>query len=69
MAFTCEECGSRTSGAPNLTVTGRELCGDCYQVLLGLSAGMLAGGGPGESVATAGVLVRFQEWRRRRRSR
>ena len=45
----------------------RERAFDCYQVLLGLSAGMLAGGGPGQSVATAGVFARFQEWRRRRR--
>ena len=69
MRFTCEECGGRTRGQPTLTVTGRELCPDCYQVLMGLSAGMLAGGGAGGAIGTAGILVRWQEWRRRHSAR
>jgi hypothetical protein len=69
MTFTCEECGSRTRGEPQLSITGRELCPDCYQVLLGMSAGMLAGGGTAEAMGTAGAFVRLKEWGRRRRHR
>jgi hypothetical protein len=73
MTFTCEECGSRTRGEPQLSITGRSLCPDCYQVLLGLSAGLLAGrgdaggGGVSGAIGTAGAFVRLKEWGRRRR--
>ena len=66
MAFTCDSCRRRRSGTGRRTVTGRELCQPCYDTLLGLSAGMIAGNGDaGQAIATAGWFSRLRANRRR----
>ena len=59
-----DSCGESTSGSPTVTVTGRELCPPCNDLLLGAAAGMMAGGGVPDAVATAGVFARLRRWRR-----
>ena len=64
MTYRCDSCGESRSGSPTLTVTGRELCPHCHDLLLGAAAGMIAGGGVPEAVATAGLFARLRRWRR-----
>jgi len=64
MAYRCDSCGENRSGTPTTTVTGRELCPACNDVLLGAAAGLIAGGGLPEAIATAGVFARLRRWRR-----
>ena len=68
MAFTCDGCGRRAPGTPEVSPTGRRLCGGCHDQLLGLAAGVVAGGGVPGGVATAGWFTRLRgrRWRRSR---
>jgi hypothetical protein len=67
-AFTCDNCGKRTSGAPKVTATGRKLCPRCNDQLLGLATGMFAtGNDPAGSLAVSGWFSRLRERRRHRK--
>lgn len=65
MASTCDSCGSRSRERPHRTPTGRAVCTACHENLLGSAAGLMAGGGAGGAVATAGWFRRIRDLRRR----
>ena len=65
-SFVCDQCTKRIAGTPHETVTGRLLCDDCNDQLLGASAGVIAGGGVGGAIATAGWLDRIRAATRRK---
>lgn len=63
-SFTCDTCRKQFRGTPLRSATGRELCSDCHDSLLGLAAGSLASGGDvGTSIATAGWFARLRKRR------
>jgi hypothetical protein len=72
MSFVCDECRRRSRERAQVTVTGRHLCPACHDRLLGAAAGLLADGGVGGAIATAGWFRRIRATRtaaaRRRRA-
>jgi hypothetical protein len=65
MAFTCDSCGRRSRERAHRTATGRTLCTACHEDLLGGAAGLIAGGGAGGGIATAGWFRRIRGLRRK----
>lgn len=63
--FKCPDCGRTLTGAPVESFTGRKICEDCQATLAGAAAGVMAGGGIGGAISTAGWLRRIKSWRRR----
>ncbi|GAA4348325.1 hypothetical protein [Angustibacter luteus] len=66
MSFTCDSCRRRANGTGQRTVTGRVLCASCHDTLTGMAAGIVAGGGTAEAIATAGWFSRLRARRRPR---
>lgn len=63
-AFTRDQCGKRVSGTGNSTMT-RTLRDDCFTWFQGHAAGLIAGGGVGGAISTAGWLKRIRDAERR----
>jgi len=63
MSFVCTNCGKRAITAPHVTVTGRKLDDDCWARLTEATAGLVAGGGTGGAIATAGWFGRLRKAR------
>ena len=71
LRFTCDQCKVATNGPAHRTITGRSLCGQCNDRLLGATVGLLAAGSGADTttqivsaVSTGNWFARF----RRRRS-
>ncbi|YAL82562.1 hypothetical protein ACMYYO_11595 [Dermacoccaceae bacterium W4C1] len=72
MAFTCDQCGKRTSGKAVKTVIGRDVCAACDRRTQALAAGAIAGNISGTgpvptAIATAGWRERIHKAVRGRR--
>jgi hypothetical protein len=63
MRFQCDECRQTMRGRPHVTATGRRLCEECNNRLLGATAGVMAGGGVGGAIATSGIFTALKRWR------
>lgn len=62
----CDQCDRVIKGTPVRTAT-RELCQTCADTLNGLTAGVMSGGGVGESIATSGWYSSLRQRRRAKR--
>lgn len=69
--FTCDQCERSVEAEPHETVTGRQLCDPCNDLLLGLAAGVVAAGPSADigdqvvaGLATAGWFARLRARRR-----
>jgi len=49
MAFQCDQCRRSFEDQPHISISGRSLCDSCNDVLMGATAGSIAGG-----ISTAG---------------
>jgi hypothetical protein len=66
MAFTCDSCHKRFREGSHKTATGRAVCTACRDQILGSAAGVMAAGGIGGGIATAGWFARIKASRKRR---
>ncbi|WP_157965629.1 hypothetical protein [Euzebya rosea] len=60
----CPRCTRRVDRL-HRTPAMQEACEDCLDDVLGLAAGVLAGGGVGGAIATRGWYRHIKAWRRR----
>ncbi|GAB2548252.1 hypothetical protein [Brachybacterium huguangmaarense] len=60
MTNRCDQCGRKFRGEGNHTPT-RILCDDCNATYMGHAAGLIAGGGIGNAISTAGWYQRIRK--------